>query len=104
MSGSHTASMVGTGQQLTCSNTGDVVKNGVLLAAVVRRPLQHIHQVGDKEVVLQCRHTFFRQDRGLAANGTRQSEAVGGDVVLQAPKRGENTTENTCFFKFLQQE
>lgn len=80
--------MVGARQQLACCNTGDVVKNGVLLAAVVWRPLQHIHQVGDEEVALQCRHTFFRQDGGLATNRTRQSEAVGRDVVLQAPKGG----------------
>ena len=81
--------MVGAGEQLACSHRGDVVESGGLLAAAVRRPLQHIHQVGDEEVVLQCRHTLLRQDRGLAAHGARQCEAVGRDVILQAPGGGE---------------
>lgn len=81
--------MVGAGEQLACSHRGDVVESGGLLAAAVRCPLQHVHQVGDEEVVLQCRHTLLRQDRGLAAHGARQCEAVGRDVILQAPGGGE---------------
>lgn len=81
--------MVGAREQLACSHRGDVVESGGLLAAAVRCPLQHVHQVGDEEVVLQCRHTLLRQDRGLAAHGARQCEAVGRDVILQAPGGGE---------------
>lgn len=59
---SYTASMVGAGEQLACSHGGDVIESGGLLAAAARRPLQHVHEVGDEEVVLQCRHTLLRQD------------------------------------------
>lgn len=81
--------MVGAGQQLPCGHGGDVVERGGLLAAAVRRSLQHVHQVGDEEVVLQRRHALLRQDGGLAAHGARQCEAVGRDVVLQAPGGAE---------------
>lgn len=74
---------------MACCHRGDVVESGSLLAAAVRRPLQHVHQVGDEEVILQCRHTFLWQDRGLAAHRARQCEAVGRDVILQAPEGGE---------------
>lgn len=84
---SYIASMVGAGEQLACSHSGDVVESSGLLAAAVRRPLQHVHQVSNEEVILQCRHTLLRQDRGLAAHGARQCEAVGRDVILQAPGR-----------------
>lgn len=87
---SYVASMVWTGEQLACCHGGDVVESGGLLAAAARRPLQHVHQVGDEEVVLQCRHTLLRQDRGLAAHRAGQCEAVGRDVVLQTPGRGDD--------------
>lgn len=83
--------MVGTGQQASCSHIGNVIKSGGLLAAAVRCSLQYIHQVGDKEVILQRRHTFLREDGGLAAHGARQGEAVGRDVILQAPGGGKQT-------------
>lgn len=86
--GSYVASMVGTGEQLACCHRGNVVESGGLLAAASRRPLQNVHQVGDEEIILQCRHTLLWQDGGLAAHGTRQCEAVGRDVVLQAPGGG----------------
>lgn len=78
--------MVGAGEQLAFSHIGDTVESGGLLAAAARRPLQHVHQVGDEEVILQGRHTLLRQDRGLAAHGARKCEAVGRDVILQAPE------------------
>lgn len=81
--------MVGAGEQLARSHGGDVVESCGLLAAAVQRPLQHVHQVGNEEVILQCRHTLLWQDGGLAAHGARQCEAVGRDVILQAPGGGE---------------
>lgn len=89
MLASYVASMVGAGEQLACGHRGDVVESGGLLAAAVRCPLQHVHQVGDEEVVLQGRHTLLRQDGGLAAHRARQCEAVGRDVVLQTPGGGK---------------
>lgn len=86
---SYVASMVRAGEQLGCSDIGDVVESSRLLAAAVRRTLQHVHQVSNEEVILQRRHTLLRQDRGLAAHGARQCEAVSGDVILQAPEGGE---------------
>lgn len=77
--------MVGAGKQLACSHCSDVVEGSGLLAAAIWRPLQHVHQVGNEEVILQCRHTFLRQDGGLAAHGARQCQAVGWNVILQAP-------------------
>lgn len=79
--------MIGAGEQLARSHSGDVVESGGLLAAAARLPLQHVHQVGNEEVILQRRHTLLRQDGGLAAHGARQGEAVGWDVILQAPGR-----------------
>lgn len=87
--GPYISPMVGTGEQLARGHRGDVVESGGLLAAAVRRSLQHVHQVGDKEVVLQGRHTLLRQDGGLAAHWARQREAVGWDVVLQTPGERE---------------
>lgn len=78
--------MVGAGEQLARSHIGDAVESGGLLAAAARRPLKHVHQVGDEEVILQGRHTLLRQDRGLAAHGAGKCEAVGRDVILQAPE------------------
>lgn len=82
--------MVGAGEQLACSHIGDSVGSSGLLAAAARRPLQHVHQVGDEEVILQRRHTLLRQDGGLAAHGAGKGEAVGRNVVLQAPEGREN--------------
>lgn len=81
--------MVGAGEQLACSHVGDTAESGGLLAAGARCPLKHVHQVGDEEVILQGRHTLLRQDRGLAADGAGKREAVGRDVILQAPEGGE---------------
>lgn len=82
--------MVGAGEQLACSHIGDTVESGGLLTAAARCPLKHVHQVGDEEVILQGRHTLLRQDRGLAAHGAGKREAVGRDVILQAPEGGED--------------
>lgn len=82
--------MVGAGEQLAYSHIGDTVESGGLLAAAARCPLKHVHQVGDEEVILQGRHTLLRQDRGLAAHGAGKCEAVGRDVILQAPEGGED--------------
>lgn len=49
---SYVASMVGAREQLCSSHSGDVVESRGLLAAAVRRSLQHVHQVGDEEVIL----------------------------------------------------
>lgn len=81
--------MVGAGEQLSRSHSGDGAESSGLLATAVRRPLQHVHQVGDEEVILQCRHTFLRQDGGLAAHWARQCYAVSWDVILQAPGERE---------------
>lgn len=88
--------MVGAGQQLACSHIGDTVESGGLLAAAARRPLQHVHQVGDEEVILQRRHTLLRQDRGLAAHRAGKREAVGRDVILQAPEGRENKSKSVA--------
>lgn len=88
----YTASMVGAGQQLPRAHSADVVQVGNLLAVGIRRPLQHIHQVGDEEVVLQSRHSLLRQDGGLSTHRAGQSQAVGRDVVLQAPGRTGSST------------
>lgn len=100
--GTYIASMVRAREQLARSYSGDVVESSGLLAAAVRRPLQHVHQVSNEEVVLQCRHTLLRQDRGLAAHGARQCEAVGRDVILQAPGGRERVNvriyvETSCY-------
>ena len=83
--------MVGAGQQLSGGPHGGcyVVERGGLGAAAVLGPLQHIHQVGDEEVALQRRHALLRQDGRLAAHGAGEGQAVGRDVVLQAPGEQE---------------
>lgn len=91
---SYVASVVGAGEQLACSHIGDTVESGGLLAAAAWRPLQHVHQVGDEEVILQGRHTLLRQDGGLAAHGAGKREAVGRDVILQAPEGGEDRSKD----------
>ena len=80
--------MVWARQRLACSHGSDGLQNGGVLGAAAWRPLQHVHQVGDEEVVLQRGHPLLGQDGGLAAHGAREGEAVGGDVVLQAPVGG----------------
>lgn len=88
----YVASVVGAGEQLAGSHVGDTVESSGLLAAAARRPLQHVHQVGDEEVVLQRRHALLRQDGGLAAHGAGKREAVGRDVIVQAPEgRGKRS-------------
>lgn len=88
--------MVGAGEQLACSHIGDSGESGGLLAAAARRPLQHVHQVGDEEVILQRRHSLLRQDGGLAAHGAGKCEAVGRDVILQAPGGRENKSKSAA--------
>lgn len=51
--------MIGAGKRFACSNSGDSLQDGGLFNAVVRRSLQDIHQVSDKEVVLECRNPFL---------------------------------------------
>lgn len=86
---SYISYVVGAGERLSRGHRADGLQHGVLLAAAVAGgPLQHIHQVGDEEIALQRRHAFLRQDRCLAAHRARQRQAVGGDVVLQAPGSG----------------
>lgn len=64
--------MIGAGERFARSNSGDSLQDGGLFNAVVRRSLQDIHQVGDKEVVLECRNPFLWQNGGLAAHGARK--------------------------------
>lgn len=64
--------MIGAGEWFACSNSSDSLQDGGLLNAVVRRSLQDIHQVGNKEVVLECRNPFLWQNGGLAAHGARK--------------------------------
>lgn len=81
--------MVGARERLSRGHRVDGLQHCALLAAAVAGgPVQHIHQVGYEEVALQRRHAFLRQDRCLAAHRARQRQAVGGDVVLQAPGSG----------------
>lgn len=64
--------MIGAGERFARSNSGDSLQDGGLFNAVVWRSLQDIHQVGDKEVVLECRNPFLWQNGGLAAHGARK--------------------------------
>lgn len=64
--------MVGAGEWFACSNSSDSLQDGGLLNAVVRRSLQDIHQVGNKEVVLECRYPLLWQNGGLAAHRARK--------------------------------
>lgn len=86
---SYISSMIGTGEWLSSGNSVDSV-SAVLTEVSVWAPLQHLHQVGDEEITLKCRYTLLRQDGGLTAHGARQSQTVGGNVVLQTP--GETGT------------
>lgn len=64
--------MIGAGERFARSNSGDSLQDGGLFNAVVWRSLQDIHQVGNKEVVLECRNPFLWQNGGLAAHGARK--------------------------------
>lgn len=64
--------MIGAGKWFARSNSGDSLQDGGLFNVVVRRSLQDIHQVGDKEIVLECRNPFLWQNGGLAAHGARK--------------------------------
>lgn len=65
--------MIGAGERFACSNSSDSLQDGGLLNAVVWRSLQDIHQVCNKEVVLECRNPFLWQNGGLAAHRARKS-------------------------------
>lgn len=55
-------------ERLPRSHRGDGLQDGGLLNVAARRPLQHVHQVRDEEVVLQRGHPLLGQDGGLAAH------------------------------------
>lgn len=74
--------MIGAGEWFARSNSGDSLQDGGLFNVVVWRSLQDIHQVGDKEIVLECRNPFLRQNGGLAAHGARKGQAMGWNVIL----------------------
>lgn len=60
--------MVWARERLSCSHSGDRLQDGRVLTIAAWRPLQHIHEVCDKEVVLERSHPFLRQDGGLATH------------------------------------
>lgn len=60
--------MVWARKRLSCSHSGDRLQDGRVLAVAAWRPLQHIHEVRDKEVVLECGHPFLGQDGCLATH------------------------------------
>lgn len=64
--------VIGAGKRFACSNSSDSLQDGGLFNAVLRCSLQDIHQVGDKEVVLECRNPFLWQNGSLAAHGARK--------------------------------
>lgn len=80
--------MVWARERLSRSHRGDCLQDGGLLSVVARRSLQHVHQVRDEKVILERGHPLLRQDGGLAAHRAGKGEAVGGNVVLQAPVTG----------------
>lgn len=64
----HIPIVVWTRKRLSRSHSGDRLQDGSVLAVAAWRSLQHIHEVCDKEVVLEGSHPFLRQDGGLAAH------------------------------------
>lgn len=79
----HLAFMVGAGEGLTRRGcTGRLQNVTSFGAAALRVSLQHLHQICYEEVVLQGRHTLFRQDGGLSAYWAGQCQRLGRDVVL----------------------
>lgn len=83
--------MVGTRQGLPGDGADGVQPRARVGAAAVGVALQHFHEVGDEEVVLQGRHATLGQDGGLAAHGAGQGQALGRDIVLETPgaERGQ---------------
>lgn len=60
--------VVWAGEGLSGSHCGDRLQDGGLLNVAAWRSLQHVHQVRDEEVVLECSHPLLGQDGGLAAH------------------------------------
>lgn len=77
--------VVWAGERLSRSHSSDSLQDGGLLDIAAWRPLQHIHEVSDEEVVLESGHPFLGQDGGLAAHWAGQGQAVSRNVVLQTP-------------------
>lgn len=70
----HLPLVVGAGKRLA-GHGADRVQHGsggILVAGTVGLALEHLHEVGDEEVVLEGGHTLLRQDRGLAAHRAGQ--------------------------------
>lgn len=83
---SYLAFVVGAGEGLTCRGcTGRFQDIASFRSAALRVSLQHLHQICYEEIVLQCRHTLFRQDGGLSTYWAGQSQRLWGDVVLETP-------------------
>ena len=65
------ALVIGAGEGFPGNGGADRLQHAAgLRRRALRVPLEHLHQVGDEEVVLQGGHTLLRQDGGLATHGT----------------------------------
>ena len=78
--------MVGAGEG-TASHCAEGV--GVLgVVGPIRCLLHCLHEAADEEVILQRRDALLREDGRLPTHWTGQSQALGGDVVLEASGQG----------------